>query len=248
MKHAALSLVIWFAVALLTVLVWMASFVAVLLFGLWDRDRIVPHACVISWARALVRLNPYWRLSIDDQAGLKPGQPYVFVANHQSFADVVVLPHVGVPYKCFSKAELFRIPFLGWTLSLCRHIRLRRGSVRGIHRAMDEARRWVHRGMPVAFFVEGTRSRTGKLAPFKSGAFKLAIETQTPVVPLVITGTREALPHGTWKFRHKVSGRLTILPPIDAAAYNAAQCEALKDRAFDAIERVFHAQQPSLVG
>ncbi len=245
MKHAALSLLIWLAVALLTILVWLASLVSVLLFGLWDHDRVIPHACVIAWARSLVKLNPYWKLTIDDQAGLMPGRPYVFVANHQSFADVVVLPHVGVPYKCLSKAELFRVPFLGWTLSLSRHIPLRRGSVHGIHQAMDEARRWIKRGMPVAFFAEGTRSRTGNLTPFKSGAFKLAIETQTPVVPLVITGTREALPHGTWKFRHKVHGRLTILPSIDSAAYRVDKSEALKQCAFDAIARVFHAQQAS---
>lgn len=245
MKHAVLSIFIWLAVAVLTILVWLASAVSVVLFGLWDCDRVIPHRCVIAWARALVKINPYWQLTIDDQAGLKPGRPYIFVANHQSFADVVVLPHVGVPYKCLSKAGLFHIPFLGWTLSLNRHIPLRRGSVHSMHQAMDTARHWIKRRMPVVFFAEGTRSRNGQLLNFKPGAFKLAIETGTPVVPLVITGTREALPRGTWKFRHHVSGRLTILPPIDPTAYSASQCEALTQRAFEAIARVFLANQPA---
>lgn len=238
MKNILLSFAIWAAIALLLVAVWVASVVSVFLFGWWDRDRRIVHECVKLWAQAVVALNPYWQLSVDDRANLSPRWPYVFVANHQSLADVVVLPHIRFAYKCFSKESLFRIPFLGWTLSLSRHIPLKRGSVSSTRRAMQQARRWLARRMPVVFFAEGTRSLTGELQPFKAGAFRLAIETGTQVVPLAITGTREALPRGCWWFRSQARGRLTILPPIETNNLSPADAEGLARQAFEAIASV----------
>lgn len=235
MHNTLLSLLVWAAIGLLLLLVWAASTVSTLLFGWWDRDRRIVHACVVRWARAVVALNPYWALRVESRTCLEPRRAYVFVANHQSLADVVVLPHIGVAYKCFSKSSLFRIPFLGWTLSLSRHIPLERGSIRSTRRAMAQARGWIARGMPVAFFAEGTRSRTGALQPFRAGAFRLAIETGTPVVPLAIGGTWEALPRGSWRFRHAVQGTLTILPPIETDTLSLDDVEAVRQRAFEAI-------------
>lgn len=244
-KTILISVAVWAGIACLLVLVWVASVLSVLLFGLWDRDRRIVHACVKCWARAVIALNPYWELTVDDRARLDPHQAYVFVANHQSLADVVVLPHLELPYKCLSKAGLFRIPFLGWTLSLSRHIPLARGTVGGTRRAMAQARRWLERRMPVAFFVEGTRSRTGTLQAFKPGAFHLAVATGTPVVPLAISGTREALARGSWIFRTKVRGRLTILPPIPTRGLGRADVARIMQQAFDAIAAAVQSHAPS---
>ncbi len=63
----------------------------------------------------MIALNPYWQLRIDDRARLDPRRGDAFVANHHSLADVVVLPHIGPPYKCVSKAGIFGRPFLGLT-------------------------------------------------------------------------------------------------------------------------------------
>lgn len=243
LRHRLLSLAIWAGIAVLLVLVWAASVLSVVLFGWWDKDRRVVHECVKCWAKAVIALNPYWRLQIDDQAKLNPHSAYVFVANHQSLADVVVLPHVGLPYKCLSKASLFHFPFVGWTLSLSRHIPLKRGSLRSTRLAMEQARAWLKRRMPVVFFAEGTRSRTGVLQPFKPGAFKLAVETGAAVVPLAITGTRDALPRGTWCFRHKVHGKLTILPPIPTRNLNLHDVDQLRQRAVQAIAAVLQQAQ-----
>ena len=248
MKGTLVSLAVWIGIACLLVLVWMASVVSVVLFGLWDRDRRLVHACVRAWARAVIALNPYWELTIDDRARLDPRRAYVFVANHQSLADVVVLPHVGLPYKCLSKASLFRLPFLGWTLSLSRHIPLERGVVGSTRRAMAQARRWLDRGMPVVFFAEGTRSRTGELQAFKPGAFRLAIETGTAVVPLAISGTREALTRGSWRFRSKVRGTLTILSPIETRGLRRADVARVTRQAFEAISAVLQPRRPAPQG
>ena len=248
MKVTLVSLAVWIGIACLMVLVWVASVVCVLLFGFWDQDRRLVHACVKGWARAVIALNPYWELTIDDRARLDPRRAYVFVANHQSLADVVVLPHVGLSYKCLSKASLFRLPFLGWTLSLSRHIPLERGVVGSTRRAMAQARRWLHRGMPVAFFAEGTRSRTGELQAFKPGAFQLAIETGTAVVPLAISGTREALMRGSWRFRSQVRGTLTILSPIETHGLSRADVARVTQQAFDAISAVVQPRRSAPQG
>ena len=245
LRERLLSLAIWAGIALLLVLVWVASVLSVVLFGWWDKDRRVVHECVKCWAKTVIALNPYWRLQIDDQAKLDPNGAYVFVANHQSLADVVVLPHVGLPYKCLSKSSLFHFPFVGWTLSLSRHIPLKRGSLRSTRRAMEQARSWLKRRMPVVFFAEGTRSRTGALQPFKPGAFKLAVEMGAAIVPLAITGTRDALPRGTWCFRHKVQGKLTILPPISTRGLSLRDVDQIKPRAAQAIAAVLKQAQPT---
>ncbi len=239
MKHRLISLAVWIAAGILTILLWVGSLGTVVCTGLWDPDRRIAHRWAIWWAWAMVKMNPFWKLTVHGRAHLDPARPYIFVSNHQSLADVVVLPHMGLPYKCLSKSNLFRVPFFGWSLSLHRHIKLRQGSVQGIRRAMEDARGWLRRGMSVVFFAEGTRSRTGHLGAFTGGAFKLAIQTGIPIVPLVMIGTREALPRGTWVFRHRIDGWLVILPPIETTSYRVTDAEALKQRVFRAIEQTF---------
>lgn len=239
MNRKFISLVIWIAIGFLTFLLWMGSLATVALTGLWDPDRRLTHRWAVWWARAVVRVNPFWELTVEGREHLDSAQAYIFVSNHQSIADVVLLPYLGLPYKCVARSGLFHIPFFGWSLGLHRHIKLRRGSGRGILRAMEEARRWLGRGMSVAFFSEGTRSRTGALGVFQNGAFKLALRTGVPIVPVVINGTRDALPRGAWEFRHRVRGRMTILPPIETVSCREQGSEALKQRVFRAIEQTF---------
>ena len=70
------------------------------------------------------------------------------------------------------------------------------------------------RGVSVLVFPEGTRSVRGEIGAFKNGAFKLALQCRTPVLPIVVVGTRDAIPRGTWVFRKKVKAVVSILPPI----------------------------------
>ncbi len=228
---------LWIAGGLLTVWLWVVSAASVGITGWRDTDRRFTHRFSRYWAWAMVRMNPFWKLTVTGRHHLKQDRCYILVSNHQSMADIVLLPFVGVPYKCFAKSELFWVPFFGWTLSLNRHINLRRGSLRGIARAMKDARYWVDRGMSVAFFAEGTRSRDGSLSKFKGGAFKLAIQTGTPIVPLAMQGTRDIVPKGSFLLNYRARGSLTILPPIDPKNYDMKNIDALKDLTLERIER-----------
>jgi len=238
MKEKIISIGIWCAAAVLTILLWVLSLLGVILTGLWDADRRFVHQFARGWSWALVKMNPFWHLTVEGRELLDPRRHYVFVSNHQSIADIALLPFVGIPYKCFAKAELFKVPFFGWSLSLHRHIKLARGSIQGIRRAMEDARYWIGRQMSVGFFAEGTRNRTGSLGEFKSGAFKLAIQTKTAIVPLVMVGTRDTIPKGDWIFRHSVHGFLKILPPIDTSALGMEDVECLKQQVFSSIQKI----------
>jgi len=237
MKNILISIGIWVGAGLLTILLWTESFLGALL-SFRDPDRRFIHRFAKQWSWAMVKLNPLWNLEIEGQENLEHGKHYVFVSNHQSQADIVLLPFLKVPYKCLSKIELFSVPFFGWSLSLHRHIIIKRESVRGMIDALKDARNWLDRRMSVVFFVEGTRSKTGELAPFKRGAFKLAIQTKTPIVPLVMKGTRDALPKGSWVFSHRVEAKLCILPPIDTSSLEVSDADGLTQKAHDLIKTV----------
>ena len=120
--------------------------------------------------------------------------PVVMIANHQSFADILVLFRLRAHYKWVSKAENFRVPLIGWNMSLNRYIRIERGSIRGNLKMMRDCEVALRDGNSLMIFPEGTRSVDGRMRPFKEGAFELAIRMRRPILPIVITGTGEALP------------------------------------------------------
>ena len=90
--------------------------------------------------------------------------------------------------------------------------------------------------MSVVFFPEGTRSKTGKIGKFQNGAFKLAIQEKIPILPVLIEGTSEAIPRGSWLFKTKVSGKLTILPSIETKNLQPRDFLFLKDNVHKSLE------------
>ena len=89
----------------------------------------------------------------------------------------------------------------------------------------------------VIFFAEGTRSKDGRLRPFKDGAFRLAIDAGVPVLPVALDGTAHALPKHGWKFGPAVQVHLTVLDPIPTAGLTHADVPALREQTRQAIAR-----------
>lgn len=160
----------------------------------FDRERRVPGRFIRLVAVALSMTYPPWRLRV---TGRWPGGgPYVVVANHQSMLDVLLLSRLPVEMKWVAKESLFRIPWMGWMFTLAGDIPVRRGDRDSASGALGKARAYLDRGVSVMLFPEGTRSRTGALQSFKSGAFRLAIEAGVPVLPVAVSGTAAGLPRG----------------------------------------------------
>jgi len=156
----------------------------------------------------------------------KQGRPpdrgaYVAVSNHQSFLDIFVLSRMPREMKWIAKQELFRIPWFGWMFSLSGDISVNRGDRESGGEALSRARRYLDRGMPVMIFPEGTRSRDGKMLPFKPGAFRLAIEAQVPVLPIALCGSADGMPKGSPWIRPTLL-LVRVLDPVPTAGMTGA--------------------------
>jgi len=231
MKQRIQSIIIWLVGIFLTVvLFFVMAFVSIVLFP-FDRKRKLTHAQCYWWADAVTALNPYWDVKVEGLENIDHKKIYVAISNHQSLADIVLMYKTKMQFKWVAKESLFKIPVLGWNMSLARHIRLRRGDFSSIKKVYKEAAHWLRRGVSVVFFPEGTRSDNVELGEFQNGAFKLAIKEKVPVLPILIQGTRDAIPKGSWRFTTKVSIFIKVLPPIDTAEYLPADFNRLRDSA-----------------
>ena len=238
MGAALASLFIWVAGALITVALYLAVLFCTVVFFPFDKKRKLAHAQCFWWSNALMGLNSYWKIDVKGLSNIDHGKTYVMVANHQSLADIVVVYQTRMQFKWVAKESLFKLPFLGWSMSLTRHIKLERGQFGSIKKVYREAARWLRKDMSVMFFPEGTRSHTDEMNKFQNGAFKLAIKEKRPILPISITGTREALPKGGWVFKNKVKGRMTVLPPIDTTDFKPGDFARLRDMVFAKLEQI----------
>lgn len=183
------------------------------LFGRKFFDDVM-HVIAKIWGRVIIAAYPFSRVKITGIENIQKGQKYVLVANHQSMLDIMVaLSAVPLPFKFMAKQELFNKPFLGWYLYGAKFIPVDRGSRESSRRALRLACQRLSEGSSVLFFPEGTRSLTGKVKPFKGGAFKSALETQTPILPITIDGTRDAIPKHSWLIRRVIRFRVDIGKP-----------------------------------
>jgi 1-acyl-sn-glycerol-3-phosphate acyltransferase len=183
----------------------------------FDRNRVVPGRFLRFAGVALSKTYPPWRLRLEGRWPAGKG-PFVVVANHQSILDILLLSRVPHEMKWIAKEELFEVPWVGWMLRMSGDIPIRRGDAESGGEALARAKAYLARGMSVMLFPEGTRSKTGKLLPFKSGAFRLAVEAGVPVLPVAVHGTARGMPKGgPWVNPCRATARL--LEPIDTSAY-----------------------------
>jgi 1-acyl-sn-glycerol-3-phosphate acyltransferase len=217
MKQSIQSVAIW-AVGIVTIVVlfFVMAFLSIILYP-FDRKRKIVHAQCFWWTDAVTALNPYWDVKVAGLENLDYQKTYVVVSNHQSLADIVLMYKTRMQFKWVAKESLFKIPILGWNMLLARHIQLRRGNFSSIKRVYKEAGEWLRKNVSVVFFPEGTRSDSEGLGDFQNGAFKLAIKEKVPILPILIQGTKNAIPKGSWRFTTRISCVLKVLPPIETS-------------------------------
>jgi 1-acyl-sn-glycerol-3-phosphate acyltransferase len=166
------------------------------------------------WACLYLWIVPAWSVTTAGRDKIRRDATYIVVSNHQSQLDILVAFHLFFPFKWVSKAEVFNLPFIGWNMVLNRYIRLKRGDKESIRRMMAACEKALAQGCSVFFFPEGTRSRTGRLKPFKPGAFILAHQMKLPILAVAINGTRKALPKHSLNFHGRHAFRVEVLEEI----------------------------------
>lgn len=183
---------------------------------------------------AAEKMNPFWHFSVTGDLPEDPRNPYVVVSNHESFVDILLISHLPWEMKWLSKKEMFKIPVAGWLMHLSGDIPLERGDRSSAGKAMTLCKKALERRVSVMIFPEGTRSETDEMRPFKDGAFRLAIETQLPVLPLVVQGTRRALRKHDWRFGH-ADAQVKVLEPVRTEGMTVDEVDVLRDRVRDMI-------------
>jgi 1-acyl-sn-glycerol-3-phosphate acyltransferase len=234
--QSILSLWAWL-VLVVCIIIWFPLLLVVRLLTLpFDRPGYVAGFLFRRIGPIMARLNPLWRFRYSGTIPADPRRPFVVVSNHESFADILLISHLPWEMKWLSKAELFRIPVMGWMMWLVGDIPVKRGFGPSAVEAMERCRRTLQQRVSVMMFPEGTRSRTTELLPFKDGAFRLAIEAGVPMLPLALSGTRSALPKADWRFGRSVA-EVRVLEPVETAGLTLADVPALKERVREMIVR-----------
>jgi 1-acyl-sn-glycerol-3-phosphate acyltransferase len=202
------------------------------------------HRFTSFWASLYTWLNPAWPVELIGREKIRDRATYVMVANHQSLLDILVLFRVFAHFKWVSKIENFRIPFIGWNMSLNRYIKLKRGDRASVVRMMQECQRTLAGGNSIMMFPEGTRSPDGRLRSFKTGAFELAKAARVPILPIILEGTADALPKRGFVLQGRHPIRITILDEVPAASFAEESVEELTARMRELIAR--HLGEPVL--
>ncbi|MDP2689311.1 MAG: lysophospholipid acyltransferase family protein, partial [Deltaproteobacteria bacterium] len=176
----------------------LALFLAILFSFAIDRSGRLVHSIGAFWCRIILALSGV-RVRVDGIENIPEGGPVIFLSNHQGAFDIPALQgFIPVQFRWVAKKSLFSIPVIGWTMSLAGYIGIDRDNPAEAMRNIEEASGKIRGGTSVLVFPEGTRSDTGRLLPFKRGAFVLVQKSGVPVVPVAIQGTKDIMKRGRY--------------------------------------------------
>ena len=191
------------------------------------------HIIARIWARGILYVSRI-RVKINGLNKIDPSHSYVYMSNHQSNFDIpVLLAHLPVQFRWLAKAELFKIPLFGRAMQGAGYVKIDRFNQESAFQSIKEAAAKMKDGVSVMIFPEGTRSRDGRIRPFKKGGFIMAVDAGVPIVPIVL--------QGTWSIMEKSSLQintgdvvLNIEKPIATTSYSRQN----KDELIEAVHRV----------
>lgn len=213
------SLLFWGFVAISSLVLFPIGLVLWFVTAPFDRRRFVLHRFTSIWASLYTWLNPAWPVRVVGRERLFETGPAVLVANHLSLLDILVLFRLQSHFKWVSKIENFRVPLIGWNMRLCDYIPLRRGDKQSIIAMMRHCDRALADGSSILMFPEGTRSATGRLRAFSSGAFQIATRNRVPIQPIIVRGTAAALPKRGFVLRGRHPISIEVLEAIEPGEF-----------------------------
>jgi 1-acyl-sn-glycerol-3-phosphate acyltransferase len=227
--QTVISVWAWLVLAVCVVLCLPLMAILRLVTAPFDRGRYAVGYLFRKVPVVAAALNPLWHFRRAGAMPTDPRRPYVVVSNHESFVDILLISHLPWEMKWLTKAEMFRIPVLGWMQRLAGDIPVQRGFGPSASEAIARCRAALANRVSVMIFPEGTRSTGEKLLPFKDGAFRLAIDAGVPVLPLAVHGTATALRKHDWRCNPSTAV-VRVLPPVETTGLTPADVPALKER------------------
>lgn len=226
---------LYFIVILLVALVlYVASFIALVVCYPFDKKRVVVHTLSIWITNAVFGFSGI-RRKVIGMENIDPKASYVMVLNHNSMADIITIYNLPLVFKWVSKREVYRIPIIGRLLFAHGDIVINRASAKeAMQLVHDKGKEWLSKGASVAIFPEGTRSKDREIHNFKAGAFLLAKDAGVPILPIVLDNTDKMVRKG---FFMNWSNRITIkvLPPISKEEVEARSVKEIMAEVHDSM-------------
>jgi 1-acyl-sn-glycerol-3-phosphate acyltransferase len=210
-------------------------------FAFITPDENMIHRVANIWAKMLLAIANT-KVEIIGAENVLMGKPQIFMANHQSDFDIlIVLAHLQGQFRWIVKKELFQIPLFGRAMQSAGYIEIDREDRERAIMSIDRAAMKIREGKSVMSFPEGTRSKDGKIKPFKQGMFYLAIKSGVPIVPISIIGAGEIMPRRSLHIR---PGRITMVidKPIDVTGYSIDNRQELIDKVQNIISRNYETR------
>jgi 1-acyl-sn-glycerol-3-phosphate acyltransferase len=178
------------------------------------------------------------RVEIEGMEHLDQSRPQIFAANHSGLHDILSLAaHLPIQFRWVAKKSLFNVPFMGWHMTRSGYIPIDRDNPREAAKSIIEAARIIRGGVNAIAFPEGTRSRTGDLGKFRSGAFALALRTGVPLVPISLEGSYRVIMPKTLQVNPGTIIRIKIDRPIDLSSYAHGDKHRLMEEVFAVMHR-----------
>jgi 1-acyl-sn-glycerol-3-phosphate acyltransferase len=209
-----LTLLYFIVILVVAVVLYVASFIALVVCYPFDKKRVVVHKISVWITDALFGLSGIKRKVIGME-NIDPNASYVMVLNHNSMADIITIYNLPLVFKWVSKREVYRIPIVGRLLFAHGDIVINRASTKeAMNLVHTKGKEWLAKGASVSIFPEGTRSKDGEIHNFKAGAFILAKDAGVPILPIVLDGTNRVIRKGTifMNWRNRVT--VKVLPPV----------------------------------
>ncbi len=189
-----------------------------------------------SWIFSMLT---FIRYDLRGRNSIQQGTSYIYVSNPSSYLDIpgiqLLIPGEFTP---IAKKELLKIPIFGFIVRAATVV-VDRSNAQSRKQSMETLREILKGGISILVFAEGTQNRTKEiLHPFKDGAFRIAIDSQLPIIPLVVVGAGPLMPPGTLTIK---PGKIKVIAgePIAVEGLTTEDVQSLKQKTFDRMLEIY---------
>ncbi|MDZ7636041.1 MAG: lysophospholipid acyltransferase family protein [Bacteroidales bacterium] len=225
------SIWVWLSSITFVILAFPVAVILWLLSLAFDSRRLMNNRWMVIQGIVVTKMSPFWKVITEGREKIDQKQAYIIVPTHQSMLDIVFFNMLRHRLRWVSKVEVFRVPLLGWEMRMVKYIEVVRGNKSSVIKMMEKCVESLQEGVSIVIFPEGTRSLTGAIGKFKTGAFQLAVKTDKPLLPVLIDGTGGILPKkGGLIFRNRRIVRIRVLDPIFPGQFGTGDPEELAAR------------------
>lgn len=186
-----------------------------------------------AWSCVFSMLT-FIRYDVEGRENIEKGKAYIYISNHTSFLD---LPGIAMTirgqFRPLAKKELLKLPVFGWiTRATC--VVVDRSNNESRKKSLERLKDILNMGINILVFPEGTQNRTKELLqPFKDGAFRIASDTQKPMLPMVVIGAGKLMPPGTIRLR---PGRIKIVVGPEIPISESDTTQSLKEKSYEVMQ------------